>query len=216
MTNVEIVCLNKNIAKRLAEATTKILVASGLDAVTYDPYGTLFARVIRLIRTYSALKISKQAIVLLEAAREWETRLNFYDNLENKDSKTIVAPNSIFVESFYWTTTVRLDIRKIFIKLMLKKLFNRPNYIIYVNIPKDKLQKLRASKQWKRRVEESMRGDGLGNRIKKYPIILEKISKRYGPKCCILEVENPNDIVGISKNISQFILEDVNNKHTEN
>lgn len=207
MINIEIVCLNYNIAKKVSESVTKTLIAKGKDAVLYDPYGSLFARVIRLVRTHASLDISKQAKLVLDAAREWDSRYKLYKNMENKENKMVVSPASIAVDAIYTISTARVDMRRVFTKVMLKKLLVPADYIIYVNLPKDVINKFRMSKQWKRRVESNMKGDAVVNRIRLYPEVLQKINKMYKSKCCIVDIEDPDDILSINKRVIEFIEE---------
>lgn len=207
--NIDVVCLNYNISKRVSEKLVSLLLKESREAIFINPYNSMFSQGLRILRTHEGIDIPKQSNILLDAARDWEIRLSLEESLgpDGLNNKILVSPLSPSVEATFDTLTVRKDIKRVQTRYIVKKMLHKPDYIIYLNMTPELLKVIKEKRVYNRRVELNMKGLGVKVRCKYYPEALQVLSNMLGSKCCIIDIDNPDEILSISMKAIEFLKE---------
>ncbi len=178
----------------------------GREAIFINPYNSLFSQGLRILRTHEGIEIPKQSNILLDAARDWDIRLALMES-RDLNNKILVSPLSPSLEATFDTLTIRKDIKRVQTRYLIKKMFHKPDYIIYLNMTPELLKAIKEKRVYNRRVELNMKGLGVKVRCKYYPDALKVLSGMLGSKCCIIDIVDPDDISTIASKALEFFKE---------
>lgn len=202
-TNIDVVCLNYNVAKRVAKRLVSLLIEEGREAIFINPYGSLFSQALRILRTNEGIEIPTQADLLLDCARDYETRKDLLESIREGTSKILVSPTSPSLEATFTTLTFRRDVSKVFTRYLVKKLLHKPDYVAYLNI--DYI--IESKSMYKRKIELNMKGTETQMRGKYYPETLKVLKESIGCNYSIIDVEDLSDIESLARQCLYYFKE---------
>lgn len=184
--NVDIHCLDASLSCRVSkELAGRINSMTGKETALAANYeDSLFSQGLRLLRSYSEIKINSNVFPFLEAAKEEQLRQEFiYPQRMNFDM--IIRGHSFLVEMSLLKDGYRAKAmipREIIRKMIFDGIVgDAPDYIFYLKPDLKAFSKRRRATGWPNRKAE-IRMDGLGATLKneKIPKILKTFKEKRG------------------------------------
>lgn len=202
---IEIVSIDKVLADRVTRELERILKDLSFSVKGVTSSDVLFSEAIKVVKTYPAISIEKNTMILLEAARHYQI---YHEQIEADKTPYIFKSGSFLVETMIAMSVDKA--KKLMARFLIRRFPRKPDYIIYLETDLRAFLDRRRGFDPLDRVEDRLNGVGGSTKFKKFPIILEKINSQYGIKSSIIKTEdNPKDLTSI---IEQIVADLIANK----
>jgi thymidylate kinase len=179
--------------EEVAALLSKKLNENGLITKVVNKHDTLFAKAIRLIKTYMKINITRTTNNILDAAIEnANLEANHHDFYDKKT--TIISSWSFFVGMFYYM--YRMDVKKNMSKYLARMISIRPDYIVYLNVDPDMYRKKSKGymRTGRKRDDDILRAGALSHVDRHFNHALQRIFKRWKIESCIIDIKDGYDL----------------------
>lgn len=193
MKTIEIVMVDHGVGNKVvAQVAKRLKKLTKKKVIHVNPHESLFFQTMRLIRTYAAIDISKQAGLFVDLAKEIQIREEIEDKIEKDDDTILLKTGSFLMTMMSYLYRTGYAVKKVTTKHVIKKFARPADLIIYAKMKFEYFRKKRVKFNAKYRIGDSMKGAGLKWRDIKYKKIMPIITAKYGTKCCIIDSEDEN------------------------
>lgn len=190
---IEIVMIDHGVNNKVVvKVASRLKQLTGKKVIHVNPHESLLFQAIRLIRTYTAIPISKQAGFFLDVAKELQVREEIFNELPKDEDIIVLKTGSFLMTMFYYLTKDGSDVKKMSVKHVIKKFANPADLIVFAKMKFEFFKGKRRKFNSKYRVGDSLKGSGLRWRNIKYEQILGTLNTKYGTKGSIINSEDEN------------------------
>lgn len=207
MYGIDIVSLDYEFSREVAKRVYIKLKDKEYNTMFLDPYATLFAKVIRLVKSYGVdFNVNKQTQLLIEAAREEHIQDKFLDGLNNSDVK-IVNPHS-FVGLMWVNIFLNEGIKRVLTKHLIRKIGMIPSYVFFLKLNLDDLREHRKKLSLEKTLlTDSLKGVGFKSRQTRWMRACSKMTAVYDTNSSIIEITDKDATDEIAEIIVKTITD---------
>lgn len=182
---IELTCIDLAFLYKVGKKLESKLKELNVKCKLVEPGDCMLGQALRLLSTYKSIPIHSDTRVYLDAAREYQNRLENIKPHENED--ILIIKIGSFVAEMY-THYRREKSKKLTIKAILKRMAHPPDSLIYysINLPEYFKRKRKFNSKYK--VEHNLRGVKPHKMDRNMGEVFDGIVSNYGTKTCIMTV----------------------------